>query len=169
MLFPPSTSKGVLPTNFHKFISVIYSNERFTYIYIFKKLALSSVNTTIDAQSQRPNAIFPMTEMSQLMSAATLYFSWVVTPRRGLGGGGINAWTQWMKSQNMQYNAKDFNKVQKRTHTSKHLHYSPHWQMNLRYKDHVRCLLYSHWIKVRLSVALTWTKKTISSHLWAVF
>lgn len=45
--------------------------------------------------------------------------------------GEVNARTQWMKSQNMQYNAKDFNKVQKRTHTSKHLHYSPHWQMNL--------------------------------------
>lgn len=63
------------------------------HIYIFKKLALSSVNTAIDAQSQRPNAIFPMSAMSQLMSAATLYFSWVVTPRMwtwGVGGG-INA------------------------------------------------------------------------------
>lgn len=59
-------------------------------------------------------------------------------------GGRINAPTQRMKSQNMQYNAKDFNKFQKRVHTLKHLHYSPHWQMKLRYKDHVRCLLYSH-------------------------
>lgn len=61
--------------------------------------------------------------------------------------GGINAPTQWIKSQNMQYNAIYFNKVQKLTHTLKHLHYSPHWQMKLRYKNHVRCLLYSHWIK----------------------
>lgn len=43
----------------------------------------------------------------------------------------------------MQYNAKDFNKFQKRTHTlTKHLQFSPHWQIKVNYKDHVRCILY---------------------------